>query len=156
MLGYLQVYSKVIQLYIYPFFFRFFSYVVSTEYLVEFPVLLRCNLHVVRYTSFRWSCKCNRALSSRRSLDSFTSHYVFEIYLCCLHAQSFLFIAEQYFPVPIHWLMDIWVESRFGNQGKANRNIYIPDIVQTFILLGQMPSYGIVWLYVTIYACLTV
>ena len=86
MLGYLQVYSKVIQLYIYPFFFRFFSFVVSAEYLVEFPVLLRCNLHVVIYTSFRWSCKCNRALSSRRSLDSFTSHYVFEIYLCCLHA----------------------------------------------------------------------
>ena len=45
------MYSKAIQLhiYIYPFFFRFFSHTGYTEYLVEFPVLYSRSLLIIYF-----------------------------------------------------------------------------------------------------------
>ena len=47
MLCWFQVYSTVIQLYIYLFFFRFFSLWVITNHWVEFPVLYNRSLLVI-------------------------------------------------------------------------------------------------------------
>ena len=50
MLCLFQGYGKVIQLYIYLFFFRFFSYLVITEYWVELPVLYSRSLLSICFT----------------------------------------------------------------------------------------------------------